>query len=127
MRCDFEEICKNAYAGVPVDLYQELPDKYSFLQMKQVYKDFRDGKMIKDAAEREKNKVKGEYDSFWNEYEEMKRICKEYNDNRITSGGLQIEMEKCKDKDKMLEILIKIAAIHFHDDSIIKRNMEKFK
>ena len=76
---DFEEIAKMAYLGKKEDDFWNLPKKYAYLKLKDLYFNYKIGKYSKEVCITEKAKIKREYLEDEKRYENELNVYKEYN------------------------------------------------
>ena len=122
---EFEEISKKAYLKSGIEKFWDLPTKYAYNQLEELYFKYSLGNINKESSIEQKNKIKKEYESNKIEYNKSLDIQKEYNKNRIDNYSLLTEIEKAKNKSEIFEPAFKIIANYVKDDSFVERNMQK--
>lgn len=124
---EFEEIAKLAYKRQGISDFWDLPVKFAYLQLEDLYYRFKVGDISKEQSLNIKNKIRKDYEWNSTEYNEHKKQYKIYNDNRITNTMLLAQLEKTDDKDKMIELSLRIIANCISDNSFVERNIQKIK
>lgn len=122
---DFEQIAELAYKEKELNEFANLPEKYAYLELKDLYYRYKCGDFSKEQSIKIKNKIKKEYESNISTYKENQRIYKEYNDNRIRNTLYLARLEKSNDKNEIIEMLLKIISNCLSDDTIFERNKSK--
>lgn len=121
----FENLSMKAYKNEILSDEYDFIDKYFFEQLKELYLDYRCGKINKDKAEIKKKKIKNEYFSEKEYRRKYLEICKEYNSNRINIEYDLSRIEKSNDKEEMLKIALNIIAKMTKDENFLQRNLNK--
>ena len=122
---DFEEIAKMAYMEKEEDKYWNLPKKYAYLKLKELYLKYKIGKYSKEVSIVEKAKIKGEYLEAEKVYQNELDVYKEYNRNRLENTILLSKLEKTRDKEEALGYSIQIIQNCISDKDFSKRICEK--
>lgn len=123
---DFEEIAKMAYLEKKEEDFWNLPKKYAYFKLKELYFNYKIGKYSKEVSVIEKAKIKKEYLQNEQDYENELNVYKEYNKNRLENTLLLADFEKTKDKEEALKYAIPIIANCISDENFIKRANERF-
>lgn len=124
---DFKEIADKAYRNKPMDGFVSLPIKYAYLQLKELYSEFRDGEISKEKCIPLKRKIEIEYANNVAEYERFFQVFKKYNEDKILNETLVIAIQKANTKEEALEKSLKIIGNYLNDSSFHDRILEKFK
>lgn len=124
---EFEEIEKKAYKKEDLGEYATLPEKYTYLRMRELYKKYDYGNLTKEQCIEEKNNIRREYNGYKSEEEISLNICKKYNINRQIIETRLYELEKTKDKNYALMLLLDIASKLLNDDSFMDRILSKIE
>lgn len=124
---DFEEIAKMAYMEKEEDKYWNLPKKYAYFKLKQLYFNYKIGKYSKETSIAEKAKIKGEYLEAEKNYENELDVYKKYNRNRLENTILLSKLEKTRDKEEALKYSIKIIQNCISDKDFERRICEKLE
>lgn len=122
---DFEEIAKKAYKEENIDDCSDLPIKYTYLKLKDLYFNYKIGKIDKEKSIVMKNKIKKDYELNRREYDDVISIYKMYNFTRIHNELLLDYLEKTKDKEEALGYSLKIIANCINDSSFEDRIKQK--
>ena len=121
----FEELSLKAYKGEKIEEDSNIIDKYYYEKLKELYLDYKCGKINKEKAEIKKKKLKNEYNSEKEYYNRYIEICKQYNENRIKIEFDLSKIEKSKDKDEILKLALEIIMKMINDENFLKRNLDK--
>lgn len=124
---DFDEIAELAYKGKEISDLAILPKKYIYLRLFFLYDFYLKGKCGKEESIKIKNEIKKEYKEIIEEYKRWMECYKEYTDNRIRSALLMAQLEKTTDKDKMIELCLKIIGNCVNDQGLYERNIGKIQ
>ena len=122
---EFDEIADKAFKGTGCDKLWNLPKKYAYLQLEQLYFKYRKGYETKENCIIEKSKIKKEYEWNEEEYNRHMEMFKAYNDNRIKNETLIIEIEKAKSKEDIIKPALQIIQNCVADDNFVYRITEK--
>lgn len=123
----FEEIADMAYKNKELDEYVNLPIKYAYVKLKELYDNFKSGEISKEKCIPLKRKIEREYENNIAEYEKDMQVYKEYNNNRNINEDLLIKMQKATSKDEAFEFSLKILENCLNDSSLSRRILEKFQ
>lgn len=123
---EFESLALKAYKEIPLTEYAELPEKYAYFRLKELYYRFKCGDYSKEQSLEIKNKIKKEYLQDSHQYESFRCMFKTYNENRIQNETLLYSWEKETDKDKLLQVAAKIISNVMSDETIIRRFEQRF-
>lgn len=123
---EFDEIADKAYRRIELDEYANLPTKYAYLKLKNLYDEFKNGEISKENCVPIKQKIKREYENNLLEYNRDMEIYKEYNQNRNENEVLIIDINKSNDKNEILKKCLKIIENCLKDSSFSSRILEKF-
>lgn len=123
---EFEEIAKKAYKEEELDKYSNLPEKYAYLQLKELYYKYKIGELSKEKSIVQKNAIKKEFNDNIFEYNRDLEQYKIYNENRNKNTMLLIEIEKAETKEAIVEPALKIIANCVQDDWLVRRILDKF-
>lgn len=123
---DFQEIAERAYRKQGPDKFWNLPERYAYLKLEELYYKYRLGNISKEKSIIEKQKIEKEYNWDKQQYENALNVYKTYNENRVKNEILLAEVEKAKDRETMIKNALQIIANNISDDSFVQRNLEKF-
>ncbi len=124
---DFEIIAEKAYRQEGFDKYWNLPERYAYIRLEQLYYNYKTKNIDKEKSKIEKQKIKKEYDFDIQQYKSDLEIHKEYHENRLKNTEYLINIEKAKTKDEMMINALNIIQNIVSDKSFVNRVMEKFK
>lgn len=124
---EFQEIAERAYKRIGPDKFWNLPERYAYLKLEDLYYKYRLGNISKEKSIIEKQKIEKEYNWDKQQYENALNVYKTYNENRIKSEILLAEVEKATDKEMVALNCFKVIANFISDDSFVERNLQKFK
>lgn len=123
---NFEIISERAFKKQPLGEFPNIADKYAYLQLLNLYKDYENQNITKAKAVQEKAKIKKEFEVETRNIEldlEMRRTLNQIRGNY----GLWIaNIEKSKNQDEQLEYCLKFIEAILQDNSFVNRNLEKF-
>lgn len=106
----FEEIAKLAYSEVAIPERCSYPDKYAYIMLRQLYKDYFNDKITKEKAVTEKNRIEKEYENFELELNKSREVYAHYQENMLSCNDLACRINKSKDKAEMLELALEYIA-----------------
>ena len=124
---EFENIANLAYNEKKLQEYTTLPEKYAYIKLKDLYFSYRCGDVTLDEAIKQKNEIRKEFVDEVGKYNESVEICKQYHNNKLHNNMLVDEIEKSKDKEKILEKALQAIGIFISDSSFAERNIQKLK
>lgn len=122
-----EEIADRAYKRIGPDIYYNLPKKYAYYRLEDLYYNYKLGNISKENSIIEKRKIEKEYEENEYEYNRNLEMYKKYNESRIENTLLLAEIEKAKDKDSIIKPALKIIANSTGDESFVERLLEKLQ
>lgn len=122
---NFEILSVKAYKEEKIDKNNNIIDKYYYLKLKDLYSNYRCGKITQGKAEIRKKKLKNNYNYEMGYYKRYIAICKEYNDNRIKIEYNLSQIEKSNDKNEILKLSLEIISKMINDEEFLKRNLNK--
>lgn len=124
---EFEEIAKEAYKKNGPNKLWDLPKKYAYYQLEDLYYRYKLGNINEKDSIIEKRKINKEYEWNKEEYNKSLNVYKEYNKNRAKNTLLLAEIEKSKDKDKIIKLALEIIANCISDNSFVERILFKIQ
>lgn len=122
---DFEELSKIAYKKEELSDFAPLPTKYMYLRLSILYDSFSREIYTKEQCIKIKNELRQEYRNIMIEHERDMECYREYLLNRKRNTEMLIELEKTNNKDKALDICLKIISNCVHDKGLYERNRIK--
>lgn len=123
---DFETIAEKAYRQEGFDKYWNLPERYAYIRLEQLYYNYKNKNIDKEKSKIEKQKIKREYDFDIQQYKDNMEIHKEYHDNRLKNNDYLINIEKATTKEEMMINALNIIQNIVSDKTFVNRVMEKF-
>lgn len=121
----FEKISERAYKKQGFDKFYELPDKYAYAELEDLYRMYRESRISKENSIIQKNKIKNEYDKYKKEYNRIVEIYREYTKNSTDNFELLTKIEKSRDKNEVLIISLQIIQNLINDREFKDRIMTK--
>lgn len=122
----FEEISEKAYKKSELGEYPNLADKYAYLRLRNLYKDYENEVITLDEAKLEKLKIEKEHKEETNSINMSLELHKTMNRIRGEYGNFIIAIEKSKNQDEQLENSLKFIEAIIQDKSFADRNYTKF-
>lgn len=122
---EFENLAVKAYKNIELTEFADLPERYAYLRLQNLYYRYKCGDYSKEKAMKIKEKIKKEYIEDFYKYKNFSDMFKEYNENRIKNEILLYQLEKEIDKEKLLQISIKIISNCINDKTLIDRFEQK--
>lgn len=121
----FKEISEKAFKKQEIDKVGNIAEKYAYLQLKELYLDYKNELISKEEAEKKKKRIELEYNEYQKKIHEYYEVFKTQNDIRIKYETYLNEIEKAKNQDDLLEKSLKLIELIIQDESFFKRNYEK--
>lgn len=121
----FKEISEKAFKKQEIDKVCNIAEKYAYLQLKELYLDYKNELISKEEAEKKKKRIELEYNEYQKKIHEYYEVFKTQNDIRIKYETYLNEIEKTKNQDDLLEKSLKLIELIIQDKSFFKRNYEK--
>ena len=122
---DFDEISEKAFKHEELGEFKNLGQKYAYLQMLNLYKDFSMNKINKEETIKEKEKIKREYIHNILILEDYECCCKERNKIRGEYHDYIVAIEKSIAKDEMLDNSLKFIQEIIGDNTFYDRQFKK--
>ena len=121
----FEEICEKAFKKEQLREYSNLAEKYAYLQLYNLYRDYFLKNIDKQKASEIKNEIKKEFENYQEKIEKYYDYFKRQTEIRIKYNSYLTEIEKTTNQDDLLEKSLKFIEIIIQDKSFFDRNIEK--
>lgn len=121
----FEELCEKAFKKQGLDEFANIAEKYAYLRMSVLFDDYRNAKINKDDAAKQKQEIKREYENYQNKIAEHFELCRKQNDIRVQYGQYIIDIEKATDQFELLDKSLLFIEKIISDDSFRDRNIKK--
>ncbi len=122
---NFEELSMEAYKDIELSEFADVPEKYAYFRLRNLYYRYKCGDYSKENAIKIKKQIEKEYNEDENKYRDFLNMFQEYNQNRINNEYLLHQLEKEEDYKKKLDIAIQIIASCVHDETLITRHKQK--
>ena len=124
---DFDEISEKAYKRQDLGEFKNIVEKYAYLQLLNLYRDYNNEMISKNDAIKKKNKIKKEYEWNLQELKKYYEVFKHQQDIRNEYFSYLTEIEKSKNNDDLLINSLKLIEIIIQDNSFFERNYKKIK
>lgn len=121
----FEELCEKAFKKQQISEHANIAEKYAYLRMSVLFDDYRNAKINKDDAAKQKQEIKREYENYQNKINEHFELCRKQNDIRVQYGQYIIDIEKATDQFELLDKSLLFIEKIISDDSFRDRNIKK--
>ena len=121
----FEEISEKAFKKEQLREYSNLAEKYAYLQLYNLYRDYFLKNIDKQKASEIKNEIKKEFENYQEKIEKYYDYFKRQTEIRIKYNSYLTEIEKTTNQDDLLEKSLKFIEIIIQDKSFFDRNIEK--
>ena len=121
----FEEISEKAFKKEQLGEYSNLAEKYAYLQLYNLYRDYFLKNIDKQKASEIKNEIKKEFANYQEKIEKYYDYFKRQTEIRIKYNSYLTEIEKTTNQDDLLEKSLKFIEIIIQDKSFFDRNIEK--
>ena len=121
----FEEISEKAFKKEQLGEYSNLAEKYAYLQLYNLYRDYFLKNIDKQKASEIKNEIKKEFENYQEKIEKYYDYFKRQTEIRIKYNSYLTEIEKTTNQDDLLEKSLKFIEIIIQDKSFFDRNIEK--
>lgn len=121
----FEEISEKAFKKEKILETSNLAEKYAYLQLVDLYKDYYNGKITKEKAAIEKHKIEFEFNDYQQRIKKYYDLYKERNENRIKYEDFIISIEKESDQTQLLIKSLEFIEMIIQDKSFFERNYAK--
>ena len=118
---------RQAYDGT-VEVADFPPAEYMyFSELRKIYYDFKFNELSKEAAENRKRKLLRRYNEAVAEYENFRRVYREYQDNLRRAGTLIAQINKFESTEKIAELACTVIGLMLGDDSFAPRIKTKLE
>lgn len=121
----FEEISEKAFKRESLGEYNNLAEKYAYLQLYNLYRDYHNKIIDKENSIKQKNKIEKEFEENQKKINNYYDVFKKQNEIRIKYNVYLTEIEKAKEQDELLEKSLKFIELIIQDKSFFDRNIEK--
>lgn len=121
----FEEISEIAFKGEKLNGYPSIAQKYAYIQMCNLYRDYKNNMISKENATKQKNDIKKEYEINQSKVDDYYNIMKKQNEIRTRYHDYICEIEKSNGTEDLLDKSLKFIEVIISDESFYNRNIEK--
>ena len=94
---------------------------------RKIYYDFKFNELSKEDAENRKRKLLRRYNEAVAEYENFRRVYREYQDNLRRAGTLIAQINKSESTEKIAELACTVIGLMLGDDSFTPRIKKKLE
>lgn len=118
---------RQAYDGT-IDVSDFPPAEYMyFSELRKIYYDFKFNELSKEDAENRKRKLLRRYNEAVAEYENFRRVYREYQDNLRRAGTLIAQINKSESTKEIAELACTVIGLMLGDDSFAPRIKTKLE
>lgn len=118
---------RQAYDGT-IDVSDFPPAEYMYFdQLRQIYYDFKFKELSKEDAEKRKRKLLRRYNEAVAEYENFRRVYREYQDNIRRAGALIAQINKSENIDEIAKLACTVIGLILGDNSLAPRIKKKLE
>ena len=121
----FEELCERAFKRQELGEFANIAEKYAYLRMSVLFDDYRNAKINKGDAAKQKQEVKREYETYQKKIDDYWELCRKQNEVRVQYGQYIIDIEKATDQFELLDKSLLFIEKMISDDSFRSRNIKK--
>lgn len=122
---DFNEIAEKAFRKEGLDEFWNLPVKYAYAQLEELYYRYSINDLSKEKCVELKNKIRQDYEGNILNYNTTMEQYQIYTKNRIENDILLPIIEKSKDKNEIIKYSAKVIANCIEDKSFVDRMLKK--
>ena len=98
-----------------------------FSELRKIYYDFKFNEISKEDAENRKRKLLRRYNEAVAEYENFRRVYREYQDNLRRAGTIIAQINKSESTEKIAELACTVIGLMLGDDSFVPRIKTKLE
>lgn len=124
---EFEEISKKAYKKEELDKFSNFAVKYAYVQMLNLYMEYKNENITKTQAETQKKEIEKEYKENLRKYNNYCEKLKKQNLLKAKYEEYLYAVEKSQNQDDLLLNSLKLIEVFVQDDSFFDRNFNKIK
>ena len=118
---------RQAYDGT-IDVSDYPPAEYMYFdQLRQIYYDFKFKGLSKEDAEKRKKKLLRRYNEAVAEFENFRRVYREYQDNIRRAGALMAQINKSENIEEITELACTVIGLMQGDSSFAARIINKLE
>lgn len=124
---NFSELSEKAYKKQEISEFANLAEKYAYLQLCNLYRDYENEFISKIEAMDLKVKIKKEYDEYQNKIKDYYEIFKKQNEIRANYHTWIVNINKSTKEEDMLINCLKFIEKIIADDSFFDMNYSKIE
>lgn len=124
---EFEEISKKAYKKEQLDKFSNFAEKYAYVQMLNLYMEYKNENITKKQAETQKKEIEKEYNENLRKYNNYCERLQKQNLLKAKYEEYLYSIEKSQEPDDLLLNSLKFIEVVIQDDSFFDRNYNKIK
>lgn len=124
---EFELISRKAYNKEKLEEFSNFAEKYAYIQMLNLYTEYRIENITKSEAEKTKKEIEKEYKENLRKYENYCERLKKQNLLKAKYEEYLYAIEKSQEQDDLLLNSLKFIEVVVQDDSFFDRNFNKIK
>lgn len=124
---EFEEISKKAYKKEKLENFSNFAEKYAYVQMLNLYMEYRNENITKSEAEKLKKEIEKEYNENLRKYNNYCERLKKQNLLKAKYEEYLYAVEKSQDQEDLLINSLKLIEVFVQDDTFFDRNINKIK
>lgn len=121
----FTELSEKAYRKEKLDSFPNLAEKYAYLQLCNLYRDYRNELISKKDAETEKIKIEKEFNENEKKIADYYEVFRKQNEIRGNYNNFITAIEKSTKEEDLLFNSLKFIEVLIQDDSFFDRNYNK--
>lgn len=123
----FEEVSEKAYKKEKLPNTANLAEKYAYVYMTMLYQNYKQQKISKEQAEKEKTQIKNEFNSYQIEIQKYYDVFREYHENRIKFEEYVTAIEKSESPEDIMDNSLRLVELIIQDKSFFNRTESKLK
>ena len=123
----FEEISEKAFKREELGPYKNLAEKYAYLQLFNLYKDYYNKNISKEKATIKKAEIQKEFEDNQRKVDSYYRNLKQREEIKGKYTNYIIAVEKSQNQDEILYNSLKFIEAIIQDDSFTSRNLDKIQ
>lgn len=124
---EFEEISKKAYKKEQLDKFSNFAEKYAYVQMLNLYMEYKNENITKTQAETQKKEIEKEYNENLRKYNNYCERLQKQNLLKTKYEEYLYSIEKSQEPEDLLLNSLKFIEVVIQDDSFFDRNYNKVK
>ena len=121
----FEEVSEKAYKKEKLPNTANLAEKYAYVYMTMLYQNYKQQKVSKEQAEKEKTQIKNEFNVYQSEIQKYYDVFREYHENRLKFEKYIRDIEKSETQEEIFDNSLSLIELIIQDRSFFARTKEK--